>query len=167
MKYTEWLNDLELGIHLVSAPQVIPLSKEREILERLSVEGYNFAIVDFEKDELLGNCGLLNVDFINRTAELGIFIGNKEYWNRGLGQEAIELILNFGFNIINLNNIMLRVRGFNKRAIKCYEKCGFKVIGIRREAITFGDKKYGEIYMDILASEFKGDIVSKILENFE
>lgn len=98
----EWVNDLEVTIILPMANQVIPTSVEKEILERLSKEDYNFAIIDAEKDELIGNCGLMGVDNIQRTAELGIFIGNKEYWGQGYGQESIELILNFGFNILNL-----------------------------------------------------------------
>ena len=163
-KYTEWINDLEVTVNLCLSHKVINTLTEREALERLSKEGHNFAIVDADKNELIGNCGLMTVDNIQRKAELGIFIGNKEYWGKGYGQEAIELLLNFGFNILNLNNIMLKVYGFNKRAIKCYEKCGFKLIGMRRESIIYGDKKYGEYYMDILASEFKVNLVDDILK---
>lgn len=162
-KYTEWINDLEITVNLTVAHKVITTAVEKEILEKLGKEGYNFAIVDLENDELIGNCGLMSVDNIQRTAELGIFIGNKEYWGKGYGQEVIGLILNFGFNILNLHNIMLKVKAFNKRAIKCYEKCGFKMIGVRRESLTYGDKKYDEYMMDILANEFKADLVNSIL----
>lgn len=163
-KYTEWINDLEVTINLTVSHMVISTSVERDALEKLSKEGYNFAIVDADKNELIGNCSLMKIDNIHRKAELGIFIGNKEYWGKGYGQEAIELLLNFGFNILNLHNIMLKVFGFNKRAIRCYEKCGFKLIGMRREAIIQGDKKYGEYFMDILASEFKANLVEDILQ---
>jgi RimJ/RimL family protein N-acetyltransferase len=163
-KYTEWLNDLEVSINLTMAPQIISLEKEKETLERLSKEQYVFSIVTLDKEELIGNCGLMGVNLIHRTAELGIFIGNKNYWGKGYGSEAIKLLLDFAFNLLNLNSVLLRVHSFNKRALKCYEKCGFKEIGRRREAFIIGSKKYDDIYMDILASEFQGKITNLINE---
>jgi RimJ/RimL family protein N-acetyltransferase len=162
--YAKWINDLEVSIYLTSAPNVYSLSKEKEILEQISKEGYNFAIIDSEKVKVIGNCGLMNVDNVNRKAELGIFIGEKDYWGKGYGTEAIELLLDFSFNILNLNSIMLIVRAFNKRAIRCYEKCGFKLIGKRREAAIIGPQKYDEYYMDILAGEFMKNYTLKKME---
>ena len=153
--YAKWINDIDISIYLTSAPKIYSLQKEREILEHISKEGYCFAIIDSEKEKVIGNIGLEDVDHIDRKAVLGIFIGDKEYWSKGYGEEAIELLLDFSFNILNLNSIMLIVKAFNKRAIRCYEKCGFKLIGKRREAVIIGPDKYDEYYMDILASEFK------------
>lgn len=163
-KYTEWINDLEISVNLSVSHRLITVAVSKEIFEHLVKDGFCFAIVDLDKDELIGYCNLTSVVNTQRTAELWIFIGNKEYWGKGYGQEAVNLVLNFGFNLLNLNNIMLKVIEFNKRAIKCYEKCGFKMIGARRESIVFGDKKYDEYYMDILASEFKVDIVDNTLK---
>lgn len=163
----EWLNDLDIATNLTLAPAIISMKGEREFLEKLSADQNSFAIVARETDELIGNCGFLNVDNVNRKAELGIFIGDKKYWNQGYGRETIELLLDFGFNVRNFHSVMLIVREFNHRAIKCYEKCGFKRIGVRREACIFGDQKYGEIYMDILAGEFRGKVIGKILEDKE
>ena len=67
-KYVEWLNNLELSLNLTMATKVISLSQEKEILENMSKEGYNFAIVESENDQLIGNCGLMDVDFIHGTA---------------------------------------------------------------------------------------------------
>lgn len=163
--YAKWINDLEVSIYLTSAPKIYSLQKEREILERISKEEYCFAIIDSEKEKVIGNIGLEDVDLLDRKAVLGIFIGDKEYWGKGYGKEAIELLLDFSFNILNLNSIMLIVKAFNKRAIRCYEKCGFKLIGIRREANIIGPNKYDDYYMDILASEFKSNFtLNKIHE---
>ncbi len=84
-KYAEWLNDLEVSINLTLAPQIISLEKEKEALEELSKEQYVFSIVTLDKDELIGNCGLMGVNLIHRSAELGIFIGDKNYWSKGYG----------------------------------------------------------------------------------
>ena len=67
------------------------------------------------------------------------------------------MLLDYSFNILNLNNIMLNVYAFNTRAIRCYRKIGFKEIGRRRQARRIQGKSYDIIYMDILAEEFTGD----------
>ncbi len=100
-----------------------------------------------------------NCDFINRTATLGIFIGDKDYRNEGYGTEAIKLILDYGFNYLNLNNIKLDLMSFNERALKCYIKCGFKEYGRRRNCKYINGKYYDSIEMDILANEFNGDYI--------
>ncbi len=164
-QYTEWLNDPETAVFLDCFFQNISLLKERELLEKLARDQNVFAIVDKNSGKLIGNCGLHNVDFINRKAVLGIFIGDKDYRNRGFGAEAISLLLDFAFNALNLNSVMLVVKEFNKRGIKCYEKCGFKKIGIRREASIVAGKKYGEIMMDILAEEFSENRIEKYLKD--
>ncbi len=157
-RYTEWLNDLATTINLSSAPKVISLEAEREFLQSLAKEGYNFAIVRKENDELIGNCGLLSVDQVQQTAELGIFIGEAESRGQGYGSEAILLLLDFAFNLLNLHTVFLRVREFNEKARRVYEKLGFREIGRRRECVRIGGKYYDDIYMDILDREFEGKI---------
>lgn len=156
--YTEWINDLEISINLGNAHQIFNLDKEKEITEQLAEN--NFAIIDKAGDKLIGNCGIFDIDKINKHGELGILIGEKNYWDKGIGKEAIRLILDYGFNLLNLHNIMLKVYSFNKRGINCYKNVGFKEIGRRRESRQVAGEKYDEIYMDILASEFKGSIIS-------
>ncbi len=165
--YTKWLNDLELTVNLHISQTLISLPKERELLEKLCKKGYVYAIVDLETDNLIGNCGLHQVDHVNETAKIGIFIGDKDYWSKGYGTEAIKLLLDYGFNILNLTNIMLDVFYYNKRAIECYKKCGFKEIGLRRKARTIAGKKYDILYMDILSEEFKGSVIKGLLPTKE
>jgi len=161
--FTKWVNDFEISILMSSTSRIYSLDKEREFLESISKTGDTFSIIDIESDKIIGTCGLMNVNHIFKKAELGIFIGEKEFWGNGYGTEAMELLLDFAFNILNLNSIMLIVNSFNERAIKSYEKCGFKLIGKRREAVIIGQLKYDEYYMDILASEFKK---SMLLEGY-
>jgi RimJ/RimL family protein N-acetyltransferase len=157
-KFTEWLNDMEVLVNLQLYKGIISLENERTFLNNMSKE-HNYSIIDLEKDELIGNCGFLDIDYVNQTAETGIFIGNKNYWSKGYGTEALSLLINYGFKALNFHNIMLRVYGYNKRAITCYEKVGFKIIGKRRKALYRNLEKHDIIYMDILSNEFYEKIV--------
>jgi RimJ/RimL family protein N-acetyltransferase len=103
------------------------------------------------------------VDLVNRTGMLGIVIGEKSRWDQGYGEEAVNLLLDYGFNLLNLNNVMLGTFSFNKRAIRCYEKVGFKLVGRRREARIIAGEKHDLILMDILAAQFESPYVKPML----
>ena len=152
-KFTVWLNDVEILTNLQLYGSTIGLESERDFLSNLSKE-HNYSIIDLEKEELIGNCGFLDIDHVNQSAETGIFIGNKDYWNKGYGTEALSLLVDYGFKALNLHNIMLRVYEFNIRGIMCYEKIGFKHIGKRRDALHRNLAKHDIIYMDILPDDF-------------
>lgn len=153
-KYTEWLNDFETTDYTGRSHRILTLEAEKKYLEEKQNENGVFAIVDIVEDKLIGTVGLHNIDGVNRTATLGIFIGDKEYRSKGYGTEAIRLILDFGFNYLNLNNIKLDLMEFNERALKSYKKCGFKECGRRRKCKFINGKYYDSIEMDILAEEF-------------
>lgn len=151
--YTVWLNDQEVVDNLTLASSVITVNEEKEILKKLSKE-HNYAIIDTETNRLIGNIGFMDIDHLHNTAELGIFIGDKDYWGKGYGQEAIVLLLDYAYKKLNLNNILLRVYSFNERAIACYNKVGFKKIGEIRQGIIKNRTYYNIILMDILPEEF-------------
>ena len=154
-KFTEWLNDFETTDYLGRSHRTVTLQDEKEYLEKNGEKKSTFAIVEKNTDKLLGTVGLHDLDYINRTSTLGIFIGDKDYRSKGYGAEAINLILDFGFNYLNLNNIKLDLMDFNERALKCYKKCGFREYGRRRKCKFINGKYYDSISMDILAEEFK------------
>ena len=120
--FTEWLNDFYITDYIGRSHQTMTLQEEKAYLEKNQDDKNTFVIVDSTTDQMIGTIGLHCIDNINRTATLGIFIGDKNYWSKGYGTEAIQLILDFGFNYLNLNNIDLTLMEFNQRALKCYEK---------------------------------------------
>lgn len=154
-QYAEWLSDIDIAKYLDQFTKIHNEINEAEWIKSLGKNGdYNFAIIDKEHDKLLGNISLGKVNMTHRIAELGVFIGDKGYLSKGYGSEAIMLLLDYGFNFINLNNIMLRVLSFNSRAIKAYEKCGFKTFGVWKECFYFDGKYFDEIYMNVLKKDF-------------
>jgi RimJ/RimL family protein N-acetyltransferase len=164
-RYAEWVNDLEVGINMKIMPQIITVEQEHEILHKLATgSNPSFAIVDKDIGKPIGATSLFDIDPIHRTAMFGIFIGDRNYWNAGFGTEATNLVLDYGFHVLNLNNIALTVMSFNKRAIRCYEKCGFKLVGARRKACFVAGEYYDELIYDILAEEFEMSYIASVFD---
>jgi len=154
-QYAKWLNDSSVSDNLGSTSQVLTVEKEKSILEDLSKSGYTFAIIKEDDNSLIGNIGLFDINHICRNAQCGLFIGEKENRNKGYGREALTLLLEYGFDTLNLNNVMLKVFSYNEIAISCYKRVGFKIIGERRNSYYINGAYYNDVYMDILASEFR------------
>ncbi len=168
-QFTAWDTDLEVALPLGDeAYTPYSVEKMRDIIDDiLKKQAHLFGIVDLKTDALLGRCMMFDIDQINRSAMLGIVIGEKDHWGQGYGQDAMKLLLDYGFNLLNLNSIMLGTFAFNQRAIHCYKKVGFKEIGRRRQARIIGQKKFDGILMDILAEEFESVYVSQFVPNSE
>ncbi|HEY5982139.1 MAG TPA: GNAT family protein [Anaerolineales bacterium] len=157
--YHEWLNDAEVTEGLARYLPFSMADEERwfENMSQREEEQRPLAIeiLDGQEWKLAGNTGLFNLEWTNRSAELGIFIGDKSKWNQGYGTEALGLILQHGFNTLNLNRIFLRVYASNSRAQRSYEKAGFKLEGTMRQAL-FRHGQYVDVnIMSILRSEWK------------
>ncbi len=163
-RYTEWVNDMEMGLFMLFSTDVFDLDKERETLKRIMRDNVSFAIVEKDTNKAIGICGLVNVDSVHRHAQFGIFIGDKTYWNQGIGTEATRLTLDHAFNNLNLHNVSLEVYSFNQRAIRCYEKVGFKYVGRRREYIFKAGTHHDVLIYDILAGEFDSPCVKNLFE---
>jgi len=118
-------------------------------------KGFTFGIEALDNNKLVGIVNLVNVSWISHNAEIGsLAIFNPEDWGKGYGADAMRVLLDMAFAVLNLNNVYLWVAGFNERAIKFYEKIGFVNTGKLREMAYRNGKRYDVIIMDILRSEF-------------
>lgn len=105
--------------------------------------------------KLIGGCGLFNFDRTAHTCELGIAIGDKEYWGRGYGREAVNLLLEYAFRYRNFHKVWLRVHGANERAQRAYKACGMVEEGRLRQHV-FSNGAYDDlVYMGILREEWQ------------
>jgi RimJ/RimL family protein N-acetyltransferase len=157
--FVNWLNDPET-IKGLSLFRPISIEDEETWFENLckgSLDERPFVIDVRAKENSwtsIGNLGFSRIDWRVRSAEFGICIGEKSYWNQGYGSEAVHLLLEYGFKTLNLNRIFLRVFATNPRAIRSYEKVGFILEGNLRQAY-FDDGKYIDVLiMSVLNSEF-------------
>ena len=159
-KFAKWMNDFNVTDYTGRSAYMQTLESEKTwISNKANSNDYLMSIVTVDNDEVIGNIGLNEVDFIHRYAVLGIMIGESESRSKGYGTEAINLMLDFAFNYLNLNSVYLGVFACNERAIRCYKKVGFKEAGRLRQCRFINGKYYDCIHMDILASEFKGEYI--------
>ena len=116
-------------------------------------DGPRFAI---EADgKLIGQCALFNVNATAQTCELGITIGDKEYWGRGYGRESINLLVEYAFRYHNYRKVWLQVHAGNERAMRAYRACGFVEEG-RLRAHIWSDGRYDDlVVMGLLREEWQ------------
>ncbi len=157
--FLKWVNDPEITQYLIMYRPITRMAEEDWIESlREDNESIHFSIVIFHEnklEKLIGNCGLNNINWKDRIAEAGIVIGEKEYHNKGYGTEALNILLEYGFNTVNLNRIELLVYEYNTRAIKSYKKVGFVEEGRKRQFIWNDGKYYDALIMSILAKEWE------------
>jgi len=158
--FVRWFNDPEVTEDLQSHSPMSLAEEEawfeqmltRQLDERVRVIEARVA----ENWVTIGNCGFFNIDWRCHSAELGIVIGEKTFWNQGYGTESMRLMLKYGFETLNLNRIMLDVYETNPRAIRCYEKAGFVLEGRKRQAMYKNGSYCDVLIMSVLRDEWKG-----------
>ena len=157
-----WDNDLEVLLNASMDGTSTPASAlYQKPVERSPMLKHMMMIVDAETDAAIGWCMLYSMIPKNRRASLGIIIGDQSYWGRGYGTEAVRLLLGYGFDVLDFHSVELGVYAFNRRAIRCYERVGFQRIGVRRQSHMLGGIAHDTVLMDILASEFNGEPITK------
>jgi RimJ/RimL family protein N-acetyltransferase len=153
----QFLNDEETKRLLKpGVPYPITLEQEYKWFEGISAfnDNYSFAVETLEDGKYIGGCGVNKLDWKNSVATVGIFIGDKNYWGKGYGTDAMKTLVRFIFEQMNINKVKLFVYSFNGRAVKSYEKCGFVREGILRQEMYRDGKYYDEYIMGILKDEY-------------
>ena len=167
--FVAWLNDPEVRRHLALVYPMSQVQEDAWFEEQLKAEpaAQPFAI-EAQRERggdgewvLLGAIGLHLVDWRNRWAELGIFLGDKSRWGKGLGTEATRLLVRFAFDTLNLNRVFLRVYADNARAIRCYEKVGFVREGLKRQDRILDGRFGNTLVMGLLREEWAGEARGK------
>ncbi len=148
----KWLKDPEVNKFLASDFNDLDLEKEVNWLKEMngSLIDFVFAIDDRKLKKYIGNCGIHKVDWVNKTCEFGIVIGDKDYWEKKFGSDTISAIIRFAFHSLNLIKIKLFVYEYNTRAINAYKKHGFAI-----KEILIKDHLYENFYWNTLVMEIK------------
>lgn len=157
--FVRWFNDPEVTAYLDHAWPLSPEEEERwfqTMLQRPETE--RPLVIEVRQDDEtwlpIGNCSFHRIDWRNRSAEVGVAIGEKAYWDQGYGTEALRLLLALGFDELNLHRIFLRVNAENRRAIAAYRKVGFVEEGRLRQAEYRRGRYHDMLIMSILRPEW-------------
>ncbi|MHA1104519.1 MAG: GNAT family N-acetyltransferase [Promethearchaeota archaeon] len=157
--FLKWFNDPEITQYLIMYK---PLTRDFEeewfdaLKDKEDAVYFSIFFIGIEgSDKIIGNCAIQNINSKNRACSCGITIGEKEYQNKGYGTEAMELLVKYGFNTLNMNRIELSVYDFNIRAFSTYQKVGFLEEGRKRQARYHNGKYQDEIIMAILREDWE------------
>ena len=121
-----WRNDPEVFKYTGNTyDHEITIESELGWMRRVIANPNDYRCAILVEDVYVGNIYLTDID--SESAEYHIFIGNKDYWGKGVAKQASCLLLDYAFNILNLKFVHLSVRKENYAAVKLYEKLGFCV----------------------------------------
>lgn len=132
------------------------LKKTREIMDKRdgSHEELEFSIRTLDGDRLIGIIGLGGISWQHGDCFVGIGVGEREFWGKGYGTDAMQVILRYAFEELNLHRVSLNVFEYNLRAIRSYEKVGFVHEGRARKMLLRGGRAYDVLFMGILQDEW-------------
>lgn len=150
-KYVSWLNNAEVTKYLEVG--MFPATRDKTLEYVQSMKKINnsifLAILDKQTKDHIGNIKLDQINWIHRTGEIGILIGDKDYWGKGYGSEATNLVVTHGFQTLNLRKISLGVYANHTAAIKSYEKVGFKIDGTMKKHLYLDGEYVDKCWMCI------------------
>lgn len=151
--FFRWFNDAEVTQYIGTAYPALSMDQELRFYEQGLDNKHRYCIVT-KAGVLIGNCSLNRIEAVHRHAEIGIVIGEKDYWSQGYGREALGLLLRIGFESLGLNRLFLRVVDFNARAQRCYRAAGFVEEGRLRQEVFIHGRFHDMLLMSVLAEEY-------------
>jgi len=158
--FLKWFNDPEIiqyqGMYLpmtemAEQKYIEDLGTSRDRIDALFV----IEATASAKSKPIGDIGLHRIHPKDHNATLGITIGDKEYWSKGFGTEAAQLIIKYGFEQLNLHRISSSVFSFNEHSIKMHQKIGFSLEGRRREVFFKNGDYCDEVMFGLLREDWK------------
>ena len=117
-------------------------------------DNYFFAIRTLDGDRIIGGIGLDGIRWTHGDCFVGIGLGEREFWGKGYGTDAMKIILRYAFTELNLERVTLDVFEYNQRGVHSYEKAGFILEGRQRGQILREGRRWDVIYMGILRQDW-------------
>jgi RimJ/RimL family protein N-acetyltransferase len=154
-RYLSWMNDEEVTRGLASGAFPTTIEDLKKYIQNVtsSRNAVMFAVCDKQNDLHIGNIKLDNFDWVNRTCELGLLLGDRSYWGKGIGTHVMELTLRYAFHQLNIRKIVLAVYANNPAAIRLYEKTGFQKEGCLKAQIFYKGEYIDKYFMGIFSNQ--------------
>jgi RimJ/RimL family protein N-acetyltransferase len=159
--FLKWFNDPEVVQYVGIYLPVTEMSEEKYIEELGTTRAGSDArlVIEAIESDLtrpIGDCALHEINSKEHRAVFDIVIGEKDYWSRGYGTEAARLLLDYGFDQLNLHSISSSAIAFNERSIRLHKKVGFRDEGRRRQAVFRNGQYHDEVLFGMLREEWEG-----------
>ena len=157
---SRWYRNSLYARLLDDQPQ-IPFSEKKikewheKNLDKLPPESFFFNIQAEDSQKVIGFIGLWTPEWSHSNSWVSIGIGEPDYWGKGCGTEAMQLVLRYAFTELNLHRVSLGVLGYNQRAIRSYEKAGFTHEGSSRKSMSREGQRWDVHFMGVLRSEWE------------
>jgi diamine N-acetyltransferase len=161
--YARWMNQLEVRRGLDHMGIASPESQEKWVEENIersakrAPAGVEFTVYDRTDSAPVGTAGLLQINHANGTAEFAIALGERR--SQGLGTEATRLVLDFGFHVLQLRNVLLETLAWNVAGQTAYEHAGFRRVGVRRGAVMSRGRPTDVVLMDAVPEDFGASVL--------
>ena len=157
--FLKWFNDQEVIQYLAPYLPMTEMAEEKWI-ESLATTRLKTDVVfiievkEGTSNKPIGNIGLRGIDSKDQNAWFDIVIGEKDYWSKGYGTESAQLIIEYGFQQLNLRRISSAVTEFNERSIRMHEKLGFREEGKRRKTTYVNGRFWDDLIYGLLKEEW-------------
>jgi diamine N-acetyltransferase len=161
--YARWVTNLEVA-RGVGNTVIYTIEAEKVWYEEAAKPDPRQALFTiYERSDLMpiGTTGLTSIDQRHGVATFGIMLGERR--GQGLGTEATRLALDWAFTVLGLHNVDLRVFAWNRAAVRCYEKAGFRRAGLLRGGAVCMGRRFDVVIMDAIAEEFTGSVLAAIV----
>lgn len=148
-KTIQWRNNMTIKQLAMMHPFPITEMVEKEWYENIMKSKSDHTVyftITLLNDEPIGFISLTNINHTHRNSYLGIVIGEPEWQGKGYGKEAMQLVLHYAFNTLNLNKVLLEVVEINSNAIQLYKNLGFVEEGVLKQQF-YSDGKYLNVYV--------------------
>jgi RimJ/RimL family protein N-acetyltransferase len=161
--YARWMNQLEVRRGLDHLGIATPQSQEKWVDENIEKgakrepEAVEFTVYDRTDATPVGIAGLFRIGHAHGTAEFGVVIGERR--GQGLGTEATRLVLDFGFHVLQLRNVLLQALEWNVAGLTAYERAGFRRVGLRRGAVMSRGRPTNLVIMDAVPEDFGASVL--------
>jgi [ribosomal protein S5]-alanine N-acetyltransferase len=154
--YLQWLNDEEVCRSNSHAVFPNTEQKMKSYFDNLQNQQQHvvLAIVHTESERHIGNVSLQNINWVSRNGEFAILLGDKDYWGGGYGEEAAQLIVDYGFSRLNLHRIYCGTFEDNEGMKKLAARLEMKQEGLRREAVYKNGTYHNVLEFGVLKSEY-------------
>lgn len=139
---------------MMFSEKVLKKWAEDKVEKGFDPKRYSFSVHTLEEDKYIGFFSMW-VDLIHSDAFIGIGIGNRDFWGKGYGTEMMKLALQYAFLELNLYRVSLGLHAYNPRALRSYEKAGFRLEGRTRKDVLREGRRTDGLWMGILRDEWE------------